>query len=293
MIRIGLLLLLGLLARFLPLRVVFWLTERVGDVVYMAWPRGRRWAKEAMWQAVGEREAKKAVAGLARRSVGNYYKYVVEFTRLRWLRPEDLSHHVDYEGAEHVAQAMADGRGVILVGLHQGNWDLGGAVLAQQYPVHIVVDTHKPPRFNTFIQGLRERTGVRVIPVEQAARGVLRVLGRNEVLGVAIDAKPGIEDGVEVTFLGRPLRVPAGVAALALRTGARLVPVTLVREKGGRYRGFAAAPIRFTPSGDRQQDLRALMQGVLVVLEQWVRRYPDQWYVFRPLWGDELSTRTT
>jgi len=293
MIRIGLLLLLGLLARFFPLRMVFWLTERVGDVVYLAWPRGRRWAKEAMWQAVGEREAKKAVARLARRSVGNYFKYVVELTRLRWLRLEDVTRNIAYEGAEHVAQAMADGQGVILVGLHQGNWDFGGAVLAQQYPVHIVVDTHKPPRFNTFIQGLRERTGVRVIPVEQAARGLLGVLGRNEVVGVAIDAKPGIENGVEVTFLGRPLRVPAGVAALALRTGARLVPVTLVREEGGRYRGFAAEAIRFTPSGDRQQDLRALMQGVVTVLEQWVRRYPDQWYVFRPLWGDELATRTT
>ena len=192
--------------------------------------------------------------------------------RLRWLRLEDVTRNIAYEGAEHVAQAMADGQGVILVGLHQGNWDFGGAVLAQQYPVHIVVDTHKPPRFNTFIQGLRERTGVRVIPVEQAARGLLGVLGRNEVVGVAIDAKPGIENGVEVTFLGRPLRVPAGVAALALRTGARLVPVTLVREEGGRYRGFAAEAIRFTPSGDRQQDLRALMQGVVTVLEQWVRR---------------------
>ena len=65
MIRIGLLLLLGLLARFFPLRMVFWLTERVGDVVYLAWPRGRRWAKEAMWQAVGQREAKKAGARFA------------------------------------------------------------------------------------------------------------------------------------------------------------------------------------------------------------------------------------
>jgi KDO2-lipid IV(A) lauroyltransferase len=291
MIRVALLLLLGLVARFLPLRLVFWLTERVGDIVYLAWPRGRRWAKEAMWQAVGEDEAKKAVARLARRSVGNYFKYVVEFTRLRWLRPEDLAKGIKYEGVENVGYAMADGQGVILLSLHQGNWDLGGAVLAQHYPLHVVADTHRPARFNTFIQGLRERMGVHVIPVEQAARGVLRVLGRNEVLGIAFD-RPGVDNGVEVTFLGRPLRVPAGAAALALRTGARLVPVTLVREGAGKYRGFAAAPILFTPTGEWQQDLKALTQRALDVLEEWVRQYPDQWYVFRPLWGEDMTVNT-
>jgi KDO2-lipid IV(A) lauroyltransferase len=271
--------------------VVFWLTDRLGDIVYLAWPRGRRWAKEAMLQALGDNPTKQSVGLLARRSMGNYFKYIAEFMRLRWLNPEDLTKGILYEGAEHVRQAMASGQGVILLTLHQGNWDLGGAVLAREYPLHVVADTHTPARFNTFVQGLRERMGVRVIPVEQAARGVLRVLGRNEVLGIAFD-RPGVDNGVEVTFLGRPLRVPAGAAALALRTGARLVPVTLVREGAGRYRGFAAAPILFTPTGEWQNDLKALTQHALNVLEEWVRQYPDQWYVFRPLWSEELSVST-
>jgi KDO2-lipid IV(A) lauroyltransferase len=184
---------------------------------------------------------------------------------------------------------MAAGRGVIAIGFHIGNIDLGAAVLAQVgYPVNVVVDTFQPPRLDELIQREREAKGLKLIPLELAPRRALRVLRQKEILALLID-KPTPEEGVVVRFFGGRIAIPAGAAFLALRTGAPIVPCCVFREPGGRYLAEVAPAVDpcAVATGDRDRDVTALTQQLVDVLETWVRRHPDQWYPFRTMFLEE------
>jgi KDO2-lipid IV(A) lauroyltransferase len=119
----------------------------------------------------------------------------------------------------------------------------------------------------------------------QAARGVLRALRQNEMLAILVD-QPDDEDWVEVKFFGEPAHFPGGAATLALRTGARVIPGGLVRVGERKFLGFIDGHIRFQPTGNREADIQALTQCIVSSLENWIRRYPDQYYMFRRLWSN-------
>jgi KDO2-lipid IV(A) lauroyltransferase len=103
------------------------------------------------------------------------------------------------------------------------------------------------------------------------------------MVGLMADRAIG-EEGVQVNFFGEPARFPAGPAALALRPGAALIPGFALRSPDGSIDAFACAPISIVPSGDRERDIAALTGRWVRVLEEQVRRAPEQWHVLQPVW---------
>jgi KDO2-lipid IV(A) lauroyltransferase len=125
---------------------------------------------------------------------------------------------------------------------------------------------------------------MRVIPAESSAREILRVLRRNEVLAFLVDRPTHLESaGVPVRFFGAWTRVPSGAATLALRTGASLIAACVVRAGRG-YEVHISAPVEVERTGNLQADIQALTQQVMAALEAFIRQYPDQWFMFRPMW---------
>lgn len=224
---------------------------------------------------------------LARRALRNYLKYLVDFLRAPALTREEVARRMTFNQWAPFDQALADGKGAIVVGLHMGNWDLGGAMLALKgYPMTVVVDTFRNARLNLLVQGTRARLGMKTIPREDAPRRVLQALRRNEALAILMDRPAAGDSGVEVSFFGRNTVVPAGAATLALRTGARIVPAGMVRLPDDRFLGLVDRCIDYEPTGDRAADVRALTQLIMDSLARWVREYPDQWYKFQPMWSE-------
>ena len=108
---------------------------------------------------------------------------------------------------------------------------------------------------------------------------------RNEALAILIDT-PVDSGGVEVNFFGERTMVPAGPARIALRTGARVIPVALPRASGTSDQLIAMADfdVRVTRTGDDERDVQALTQRIFAAHERFIRAYPDQWYIFRRMW---------
>ena len=104
-------------------------------------------------------------------------------------------------------------------------------------------------------------------------------------------AVPG--EGVQVTFFGETVEVPAGPARLALRTGAAVVPAAFARVHPNRHdvKVLCDFSIRTQPTGNRECDVRALTQSIMDAHERFIRQYPDQWYMFRPMWESAGSAR--
>jgi KDO2-lipid IV(A) lauroyltransferase len=273
-------------ARRLPLRLSYTIATAVADLAFALWRGVRVRTTENMRWVVGPSAEPGSATALARGALRNYGKYVVEFLRFPWMARDEIARSVELRGVEHLHAAMAGGKGVIAIGFHIGNIDLGAALLAGLgYPVNVVVDRFEPPELDALIQRQREAKGLKLIPLDDAPRRALRVLRRNEVLALLID-RPSPLDGVVVRFFGGEIAIPGGAAILALRTGAPVVPCCVFRGPGGRFTAEVAPALlpEQLQTGDRQRDVQTITQHLVETLEGWVRRYPDQWYPFRRMW---------
>ncbi len=271
------------IASIVPRAAAYQIVEWLTPLVLRFYRRQRRNALRNMQHQLGPSGSVKEAQRVVDRVFVNYGKYMVDLLRLPSLRPRTLRRQVLAYGLDNIDQAFIDGKGLIVVTAHVGNWDLAGATLAAMgYPVNAVVDTLEPPRWNDAVQAIRRRLGIKPVALEDGPRDMLRCLRRNEILGILID-RPLTDEGVGVQFFGAETRVPAGAATLALRTGAGVVTAVIVRESN-YYVAHVGPLIRPNPTGDRSVDIQALTQQFMDQLESWIRRYPEQWFMFRDMW---------
>ena len=231
---------------------------------------------------------------VARRSLANYCKYLVDFIRFPKLSSADVVRAVEGEQEfNSLDTVLRCGKGAVFVCMHFGNWDLGaGAAAARGYRPTVVAESFADARLDAMVAGSRERLGMRLVKMERAGPSMLRTLMNNGILALLIDRTvPG--DGVRVSFFGQPVEVPAGPARLALRSGAAVVPAAFLRLRSNELgvKVLCDFSIRPQRTGDRDCDVRVLTQSIMDAHERFIRRYPDQWYMFRPMWESTSSRR--
>ena len=269
--------------RVVPRRVGYLVAAWLGPPVARAWGGQYARATANMRRVLGPDAPSWEVDRRVRAVFQHYARYLIDVLCLPSMGRAELERAVDVVGWEHIPAALGRGKGMLLVTGHIGNWDLPAALLAARgYPVNAIVERLEPPAWNERVQEIRERVGLKAIPMETGAREMFACLQRNEVLAILMD-RPLAEGGVPVRFFGRPTRAPEGIASLALRTGASVVGAVGLR-RGGRFVAVVSPPLQFEPSGDRERDVQALTQLLFDWLERQVRQHPDQWYQFRDMW---------
>ena len=228
----------------------------------------------------------------ARRSFRNYAKSLYDFFRQASVDPDVYEADILVDGFGHIDAALAGGRGVILVTPHFGNWDLaGGLVGARGYPIIAPADRFEPPAVDALVRYTRDRVGLGTLPLDHGSlRGIVGALRRNQIVAIVFD-RPQREGGVEVPFFGQRAWLPAGPARFALRTGAPLIFAYVTRRPGDRtFFGHLNPPIAYTPTGDEARDVRELTRLIAAELEDVLRQYPDQWYMFRRMWPERVAS---
>ena len=270
----------------LPLRVSYAVATLVGALAFGCWLRGRRnvlrnYARVLPGAPHRER------ARIGRASLVNYCKYLVDFMRLPSMLETEVCGACSGEAAfAELNAALGRGKGVIGVPMHFGNWDLGAAaVAARGYDATVVAETFGDPRLDAMVVGARERLGLKVVRMEHAGPGLLRLLRRGGLLALLID-RPTPGQGVAVSFFGRTIEVPAGPARLALASGAAVVAVAFrrVRPNAADVEVLSEFIPRPERTGDRAADVRALTQAIVRAHERFIHAYPEQWYMFREMW---------
>lgn len=276
------------LVRFVPARLAYAIVSSLAPIASPFWARQHRMALANMERVLGPLPDPLEVRRQVRNVFRNYAKYLVDLLRLPRIDARAVDRQVRVFGLEHLDRCLEQGKGVVMVTAHIGNWDLAGAFLAGRgYPVNVIVETLKPPRWNELVQKIRSITGMRAI-TESGVRQMLRVLRQNEILAVLID-RPLPDQGVTVRFFDATTRVPGGAATLALRSGAAIVAAALVR-KGRGYEAHISPPLQVPASGDSDLDVQLTTQRVMSWLETLIRDHPDQWFMFRNMWPEAAAT---
>jgi KDO2-lipid IV(A) lauroyltransferase len=209
------------------------------------------------------------------------------FEVVRWVpmeREEFLRDVVRFRGAEHMDAALAKGNGVFALSAHLGNWELLGAYLSSRSTTVAVAQNLYDPRFDKLVTWMREeKLIVPMIKRGMALRGILEALKKNETVFALVDQDTG-KDGVFVPFFGKPAWTQSGVARIAYKTGAALVPAFMVRGIDGKFEVHIEREIEVPRTGDAEKDILETVRRYTEVIESYVKAYPDQWMWMHERW---------
>lgn len=190
------------------------------------------------------------------------------------------------ENRHLIKEGIKKGKGILFVSAHTGNWEITAAAVADLgVPVNVVAKKIYIKELNDMLVGYRTNKNVKVIlrDAPDTARKLLRALKKGEIIAMLIDQDTSVP-GVFVDFFGRPAWTPSGLAVMALRTGAQVLIGIDQRLEGLGHKTVVSGPLTAEPSGDFDKDVVNLTQKASKVLEEHIRKYPEQWVWFHERW---------
>jgi KDO2-lipid IV(A) lauroyltransferase len=224
--------------------------------------------------------------GIAREMFSHFGRLLMVLLKFSTMSRERMLAHVEFEGTDRVVSAHGQGKGVLLFTGHFGFWEINALVHALQIsPMAVLARPLDNPLLHRLLESVRTSTGNAVIYRRGAIRRVLRALEANTAVAVLIDQHMQSADAIYVDFFNRPAATTSALAALALRTGAPVVPVFALPLPGGRFRMVYEHPVD-PPREDHPEAVREFTQRCTDVLEMYVRRYPELWLWMHRRWRD-------
>lgn len=216
----------------------------------------------------------------------NLGRLLAVFSHFTRSNGEKLAGLIEADGLEHLVAAREHGRGVILFTGHVGAWELTSFGLSMLgHPLSFLVRRIDNPKIEELIDRARTFRGNRSIDKRFAAREMLQILRTGGTLGILVDLNTLDREAIFVDFFGIAAATTFMVAKLALRTGAEVVPVFAPWDKTKQKFLLKIGPaLSFADTGEEQEDVRRLTQSFTNVVEDYVRRYPDQWLWIHRRW---------
>lgn len=256
----------------------------VSRMFHLLIPRQRLIATHNLRRAFPEK-SEGEILKIARGVYRNMGIVAAEFFDIPRLTKENIAAQVEAEGLENCWKTLEKGQGLLLFSAHFGNWELEAAAAALLIKPAVVI--YRPldsPLLDHLVLQVRSATGNIPLAKEHAMRPMLRALKQNGILGILIDQNMAWYEGVFVNYFGRPACTTDGLALLALHTEAPVLPAYMVRLPDGRYRLVFGPEVEVIRTGDRNADVLTNTQRFTKVIEQIVRRYPDQWLWVHQRW---------
>src|SRR5207302_906968 len=257
----------------------------LGYLIYLAHPRLRRVGLRNLEIALPElpktqrrKIIRKVFSGLGRQ--------LAEFCRFPKYTKENVSEVIIYDGIENFEAARARGKGVLFLTAHIGGWEISSFMHSlHSHPMHIVARGLDNPYVDALVTRYRTLHGNTIFDKDDFARGLLAALRNGETVGILMDTNMTPPQGVFVDFFGVPACTASGLARVALRTDAAVLPGFAIWDaKLGKYRLQMAPALALIRTGDNEADIVANTAMFNQVLETYIRKHPEQWLWVHRRW---------
>jgi KDO2-lipid IV(A) lauroyltransferase len=267
----------------LPLRMALRLGGFLAVVVAYFWRGRRNFAADNIRRAVesGGLTISETPQVIARQSFANLGKSFMENIRIYHGRGDKILDSIRIVGRENYEQAQAQGKGVLVITGHCGNWELMAIAFARWFVRNSVVARPLNNRYvNQFLEDLRRTTGNDVIYKDGAIRKILTKLRNNETVGILMDQAVLKEESCLDSFLGRPALTTKLPALMARKTGAPVVPIIMHRDQDGGHTIVVYPEVALSNVPDKDLAVQMDTKKFSSYIEDYIREYPTQW-----LWG--------
>ncbi len=273
----------------------------LGDLAFCLSKRYRNIAFRNISSAFGDQMSEKQILDMVRQVFRNFSRVSLEFFIVQNLTQDEIKDKMPIIGLEHLAKALLEEKGAILVTAHLGNWELlARRLVLEGFKMNVIARDSDDPTANGIINSLRQKGGYNVFSRDNAVGPAIKCLKRNEVLGILPDQNT-YGSCVFADFFGRLAATSVGPAVFSLRTGAPILLTFAPRMPDGSYQGIVYPPIKFQATDDRTADIEKLVKLFTAAIESEIRKYPDQWLWLHDRWkrqptennnGSELNGNT-
>lgn len=268
----------------LPKRVPLFLARYLALYQYWTTPVLKRRLRRNLSQVLKETGRSQAeLEDLVKKGYLNFGRYLYELYFIPRVDQNFLKCHLEIRGRENLDKAFQQGRGVISLTAHLGNWELAGIFAALLgYPITAVALPHRDQFMNHFFIWRRKAKGVNVVMLGKQTKRLVTVLRQNKLVALLGD-RPFGPPYLHLKFFGKTTLLPAGPAQLAVKLGSPIVPGFLLRENEN-FIFFFEPPIYPDLEKDNLNAVNDLAEKTVVYLEKYIGAYPSQWLVFEDIW---------
>src|SRR5271168_326204 len=269
----------------LPRPVARAVASSVARAAFAVLPKLRKTAEFNLQLAFPDWDKKQRRA-VRRKMVRNLGWMAAEFARLPRYSKENIENFVILDGHENFLAGKSRGKGVLYLTGHIGAWELSSFAHALYgYPLHYMARPLDNERLDALVNEYRCASGNKPIFKNESARVMLKILKDSGTVGILADQNTLPAEGVFVDFFGKLACTTSGLARVALHTGAAVVPGYAYWDKGiQKYRLRFEPPVKVIQTGDTERDVFENTQRFAKVIEQIVRKHPDQWVWVHKRW---------
>jgi KDO2-lipid IV(A) lauroyltransferase len=268
-----------------PRRVARGIGALVGGIALLLTPRLRRAGDLNLRLAFPEKTATER-RQILRKLYRNLGWLLAEFCQMPGYTAQQAQSFIRYEGLEHYLAARAQGKGVLILTGHLGAWELSSFYHSLMgYPMSIVIRRLDNPLVDNLVNHIRCLHGNQVLHKDDFARGLLGSMRRGETVGILMDTNMTPPQGAFVDFFGHSACTGSGMARVAMKTGATVLPGFLLWEEATQqYVLRFGAPLTLPTSENGEADVLAHTALFTKVIEDYIRQYPDQWLWVHRRW---------
>lgn len=280
---------LGAIVISLPGKINFIIGKFIGILGYYLLKKKRRLVLKNLKLAFGRKLEPQELDKIARKAFVSLALDIIETLYMPRIDFKYINKHVRIENLRYLDDCLKEGKGVILLAYHLGNWELANITCGLQgYTYKVIVNEQRYPLLNNLLNRYRESKGCKTIPRGVALREVLKALRNNEV--VAMVGDQGGKDGSLSNLFGLPTSTPIGFVRFAQSTGAHIIPAIIVRERRFSHRITLESPLKpesYSKREDAENSPQALENYLMqsnVILERYISQYPEEYFWFYKIW---------
>lgn len=278
--------LLLIIAVIFPYKMFIMAGARLGRIGFRLLKKQRDKTLAHLRLAFGDEKDEKEIRETALSCFQNLGMGLFELLSIRWRGLNNIQNFITIEGEGHLKEALSQGKGLILITAHLGNWELCGMLLARMgYQLSAIAAPMHNERLGDIAKAYRSRFNIDTITrgERSSARKIIRLLRGNRILALLLDQD--IEgDGVYVDFFGKKAYTPSGVTSLAIRLNIPVLMIFIVREDGYRHKIIIDRPDGLRKSGDIRSDILFNTALLTKIIESYIRAYAGQWVWMHNRW---------
>lgn len=266
--------------RLLPLHTAYFISRQLFKILFLIDRRHRQRSIDHLKHA-GIAANDSQAYSMARNAYLNFSMLIVEMFKIdQHLDINKVSVSGDPDAIREVCQTSGGNTNVIIVTAHYGNWELAGSAWARKFgiPMVSVMRPFGNPLIGKYILGNRQSDEHRSVPKSGGIKGMLKALKEGKTIAILADQHASSREGVETTFFGQPCRTHSSPALLHLKTGVPIIPeITRRVDDNFNFEFVVGKLIKYTPTGDKEHDLKTITQMYTTALEELISQEPGQW----------------
>lgn len=248
--------------------------------------RHRMVAYDNMRHAIGNEVPNRAIQSLLKANFIQLARMALALPSLLKFNAGTANKYVTITGQAHLEKARSQGKGILLLTGHLGHWELMAlaAPILLDLPIGVVARKLDYLPLEKLLRDIRTRTGNHVIDKTTSGEEIGRLLKKGGTVGILLDQNSNYHEGVYVPFFGRIACTNKGLAILALRYGATVLPAFNIRGRDGRYHIMIGPPLSVKRASNLQRDIILLTKRFNEVIESYIRKAPDNWLWVHRRW---------